>query len=85
MKRATVNRSLAIFVFGAIAGTLLSGIWTPSAVADAQEQKESAAIDLSTLQQDIEVLKAKAPDQAHAMSDVDYHYANLWFAAKAEN
>lgn len=34
---------------------------------------------------DVEILKDKAPDQSHAMTDVDYHFSNLWFAAHAAN
>lgn len=30
-------------------------------------------------------LEDKAPDQAHAMTSVAYHFNNLWFAAQAEN
>lgn len=41
--------------------------------------------DLAALQAEVERLKQLAPDQAHAMQDVDYHFTNLWFAAKEEN
>jgi len=34
---------------------------------------------------ELEALKRVLPDQAHAMSDVDYHFANLWFAARFAN
>lgn len=36
-------------------------------------------------QQELEVIRGKLPDQAHAMMDVGYQFSNLWFAAKAEN
>jgi hypothetical protein len=42
----------------------------------------SAQSDLSALKEEIETLKRLLPDQAHAMSDVDYHFSNLWFAAQ---
>jgi len=41
--------------------------------------------DVDALKAEIENLKRQVPDQAHAMSDVDYHFANLWFAGQQEN
>ncbi len=41
--------------------------------------------DLKSLQAEIERLKSIAPDQAHAMHDVDYHFTNLWFAGQQGN
>jgi hypothetical protein len=41
--------------------------------------------ELSALKAEIEQLKGKLPDQAHAMKDVGYHFANLWFAGQKEN
>ena len=38
-----------------------------------------------TLTKDVATLKDKAPDQAHAMTDVDCHFSNLWFVAHAKN
>jgi hypothetical protein len=34
---------------------------------------------------EIEALKGKLPDQAHAMQDVGYHFSNLWFAGQNDN
>ena len=34
---------------------------------------------------EIEAIKEKLPDQAHAMKDVGYHFSNLWFAGQKEN
>src|SRR5688500_17646496 len=47
----------------------------------ADDKRESAA----QLQQEIQQLKDKAPDQAHAMVSVAYHFNNLWFAANRGN
>lgn len=41
--------------------------------------------DVASLKQEIEDLKRLLPGQAHVMSDVDHHYGNLWFAARAKN
>ena len=40
---------------------------------------------ISTLKEKIDALKRQMPDQAHAMSDVDYHFSNLWFAVQNAN
>ncbi len=62
----------------------------PLVTAQAQQnagQKISAPLDseIESLRKETTILTDKAPDQAHAMTDVDYHFANLWFAAEAEN
>jgi hypothetical protein len=78
------------FAAGALAGLLLSGesrhISGPGAsTAFAQQTPRAPPVDLAALAAEVERLKKVVPDQAHAMSDVDYHFTNLWFAGKAEN
>ncbi|MCI0534781.1 MAG: hypothetical protein L0Z50_06110 [Verrucomicrobiales bacterium] len=41
--------------------------------------------EIAALRAEIEVLKGKPTDQAHVMTSVAYHYANLWFAGQKEN
>jgi hypothetical protein len=41
--------------------------------------------DVAQLRADVERLKGMVPDQSHAMADVGYHFANLWFAAQSDN
>ena len=41
--------------------------------------------EIASLKAQIEELKGKVPDQSHAMKDVGYHFANLWFAGEAKN
>jgi hypothetical protein len=41
--------------------------------------------DLDTLGAEIAQLKANAPSQSHTMSDVGYHWTNLWFAGEKKN
>src|SRR5438094_4214704 len=41
--------------------------------------------EVAALRAEIEQLKGKVPDQSHAMSDVGYHFANLWFAGEKKN
>jgi hypothetical protein len=44
-----------------------------------------ATSELAALRAEIASLKDLVPDQSHAMSDVGYHFTNLWFAAEAQN
>jgi hypothetical protein len=41
--------------------------------------------DAAALKAQIDALRGLVPSQSHAMADVDYHFANLWFAAKNSN
>jgi len=41
--------------------------------------------EVAALRAEIEQLKGKVPDQSHAMKDVGYHFANLWFAGQRRN
>jgi hypothetical protein len=40
---------------------------------------------IAALQAEVNRLKGLVPDQSHAMKDVGYHFANLWFAGKNAN
>ena len=63
-----------------IAFTLLAG----SSVF-AAEPINPAPADMATLKAEIEQLRLLIPGQSHAMIDVEYHFANLWFAGKDSN
>jgi hypothetical protein len=41
--------------------------------------------EVVALNAEIEELKRLLPSQSHTMSDVEYHFANLWFAGKDED
>src|SRR5437763_14012235 len=56
---------------------------TPDAPSPALLAALSA--DVAALQAEIARLKGIVPDQSHAMKDVAYHFANLWFAAQKQN
>jgi hypothetical protein len=51
----------------------------------AQNKETAATGPVSAQAQDIQTLKDKAPDQAHAMVSVAYHFNNLWFAGSRAN
>ena len=46
---------------------------------------DEAADALTALRSDVARLKVNAPSQSHTMSDVGYHWTNLWFAAEKKN
>jgi hypothetical protein len=56
-----------------------------AAVAHAQPTGDRDAVTLESLAAEIETIKGRLPDQAHAMVDVGYHFANLWFSGQHEN
>jgi cytochrome c553 len=61
-------------------------------VTSAAGQRPATAADeggarnnLDSLRADVARLKTNAPSQSHTMSDVGYHWTNLWFAAEKKN
>lgn len=94
MQTRISKRSMVVFLVGISVGLLLSYVMYKDrawlSAAQAQESKKPTEAkkpeaELVTLRAEVERLKSVVPDQAHAMSDVDYHFSNLWFAGKAEN
>ena len=63
--------------------TLLCGAAMRGAVAQAPAAAPQG--DVAELKAEIEALKGMLPSQSHSMVDVEYQYANLWFAGKAQN
>jgi hypothetical protein len=51
----------------------------------AADTSPAPTTEVAALQAELAALKSQLPDQAHAMADVGYHFANLWFAGKAAN
>jgi hypothetical protein len=80
-------RAVALAVFGLGLASLmlprLSGRFTTE--AHAREAAAPSPADPAVLQADVQELKDKAGDQAHAMVSVAYHFNNKWFVAEAEN
>jgi hypothetical protein len=79
------------YVLATLAVAFIGALWSTSArqmdssAVVAQQKPPQPEVTLATLQAEVERLKKVVPDQSHAMSDVDYHFSNLWFAGKAEN
>jgi hypothetical protein len=68
--------------FRPVAAALLAAA-TLSAATSAKEDDQAA--EIQALRSEIDALRATLPSQSHAMTDVDYQFSNLWFAAKAKN
>jgi len=58
---------------------------TASTAADAGATGDLRGVNDEALRADVARLKANAPSQSHTMSDVGYHWTNLWFAAEKKN
>lgn len=66
------------FLIGSVFGAALTGLMGHSH-PPAAHAEQAARPDLAA---EIELIKSRLSDQAHAMQDVGYHFTNLWFAAK---
>jgi hypothetical protein len=85
MRRVPAARAplLALgLVAGAVCLMLHAGTLHVSAAAAPPTVQAS---DTVALQSQLDRLKGMAPDQSHAMADVGYHFANLWFAGDRKN
>jgi hypothetical protein len=90
MKQHLDFRPGVLLAVGIGVGLLLSGapglVLEPLVLQGHAQQimppQPSAAV---TAQLDLQTLSERSPDQSHAMADVGYHFANLWFAADKQN
>ena len=90
MKYLTNSRPGVLLAVGLGAGLLLSGaselIFEPVVLqASAQQAPQPKSPELPHPQSETNSVDERLPDQAHAMADVGYHFANLWFAADKQN
>jgi len=73
-------------VLSAAAGlSLCAGLLLMPDAGGVRAQTAGAPADLDALKAEVEALKRQAPDQAHVMMDVDYHFSSLWFAGRNKN
>jgi len=70
-------------IAGAVSLMLLAGTRHVSAAATPPAAVQTS--DAAALQSQLDRLKGMLPDQSHAMADVGYHFANLWFAGDRKN
>ena len=53
--------------------------------SNAQTPPAAGPPDVAELKAEIETLKSQLPSQSHSMVDVEFQFANLWFAGKNQN
>jgi len=75
--------TLALAATGAMIGAAAVESWHRTTAAPPANSTRNA--EISALVIEIARLKELVPTQSHAMADVGYHWANLWFAAAARN
>jgi hypothetical protein len=90
MKPLTNSRPSVLLATGLGIGLLLGGaselVFAPVvSQARAQETPPPKSPKPPDSQMGPDSLEGRLPDQAHAMADVGYHFANLWFAADKQN
>src|SRR4051812_43050580 len=83
MQRKPRLPHVAAFAAGVAATLVLLRV--PHPRAQAAPSAAPKPDDVAGLRAEVERLKQLVPDQSHAMADVGYHYANLWFAAREGN
>jgi hypothetical protein len=70
---------------GALLWLLTNGSFHQTKAAAAGGASPPVKQEIAALQAEINRLKGMVPDQSHAMKDVAYHFANLWFAGQKKN
>ena len=89
MRNIHVRSICFLLLAGTTAGIFRFGLnhaaETPATGPKPKPAEDPHPTELSALRAEVEVLQAKAPDQSHAMKDVGYHFANLWFAGQKQN
>jgi hypothetical protein len=61
------------------------GLRRPSALAQSSDQKAGSEAQVVQLQAQLKRLEGLVPDQAAVMTEVGYHFTNLYFAIDEEN
>jgi hypothetical protein len=77
-----------VVIGGLIVAAVVWLIWSGSLSGRKLNAAPPAATtnqEIAALQAEVNRLKGMVPDQAHAMKDVGYHFANLWFAGEKKN
>jgi len=74
---------LVVLVVGAIIGGMAVEYWMTRTVQTPAAQTAAApGVDLAA---DTAFLKSVLPTQSHTMTDVGFHWSNLWFASEKKN
>ncbi|MBI4887421.1 MAG: hypothetical protein HY824_10025 [Acidobacteria bacterium] len=86
MRGSPLVRSLLLVALGALVGSAVAVRWSRAAPGAAgQTRAAEGVVPASSAESDLAHLKDVVPSQSHSMSDVGYHFANLWFAGRQRN
>src|SRR6267378_3728174 len=88
MKHLINFRRSVLLATGFGAGLLFSGAFElmfESTMLQAHAQPQADVREPRHPQIETNSSEGQLPDQSHAMTDVGYHFANLWFAADKQN
>src|SRR2546430_8113827 len=88
MRNPPTSRTFAVVVAMTVLGFVWLGVTRAAdPIADTPQpaRQEELSAEVAALKAEIERLKGIVPDQSHAMKDMAYHFANLWFAAQKQN
>ena len=88
MRNPPTSRTFAVVAAMTVLGFVWLGVTRAAdPIADTPQpaRQEELSAEVAALKAEIECLKGIVPDQSHAMKDVAYHFANLWFAAQKNN
>jgi len=97
MKKSTEVRASALIATGFCLGLLFNAVmhWPPGVIEirAGAEEKSTQALQVTNAPSAPNAptppvpstISGLLPDQSHAMADVGYHFANLWFAGDKEN
>jgi hypothetical protein len=80
-----IRSQLRIGIVAAAAFGLGTGLTVFDRKPTVSADVPKGAGELNTLRAEVAALKDLLPDQSHAMSDVGYHFTNLWFAVQGQN
>src|SRR5947208_14509534 len=87
-RNPTTFRTVAVVVATTVLGVVWLGVTCaadPLSDKPQPDRQEELSAEVAAVKAEIERLKGIVPDQSHAMKDVAYHFANLWFAAQKKN
>ena len=77
--------SALLVASGALLGAGLTLGWQRGMVPAAVAQGRNPLPTMDSLPAEVARLKTLVPSQSHTMMDVQFHWANLWFAAQKKN
>ena len=87
MKKLCLYKPVPLLVSGILVSAICWFLWNGGGGTPRAHAAEILVTnqEIAALRAEVERLKGIVPDQSHAMKDVAYHFANLWFAGEKKN